>query len=104
MASVPGVGGINRGRGDAMLELSGETKLAGERFRDSPLPEGAVLPEDLGEVVDRKPGTEAPAEAPEAAGPRRAIVEGEKAAAWRPELSRRSREIARRYFEANPDK
>ena len=95
--SIPGRGGVTRGRADAELTYGQET-LPADRFKAQALPPGYVRsPDDWAPVVNM-PG--APIVAPEAGGraASRAYAEDAGQAAWRRTLAPRHQSAVKKYF------
>ena len=96
-----GKGGVNRGRGDASLNFSGETQRRLEEFEAAKLPRGVVAPEEweLAEVSRAAPEV----------NPRRDRSGGSTGAAGSGEASSRRRlapgrrEVVRRFFTRESD-
>jgi hypothetical protein len=92
----PGRGGLSRGRGDAYLNLSGDTKEATDAFEAKKLPPGRA-PRAPGERVGF--GRTAPRVAPvRDTGAGSAGDTGSGEAAWRRRLAPRLRDAVRRFF------
>ena len=97
VAGIPGQGGVSRGRGDADLAFSGETKGRTNEFESKALPEASAFdPEATGLVGV---GAAAPEAAP--AGGSSGLVEGETStgrSAWKRRLAPHHREAVRDLF------
>lgn len=94
----PGVGGINRGRGDAPLTW-GKESLPFDRFKPVALPPGSVRSPDEWSPVAVLPG--APKESPEASAPAAAQSYAGAAGqgAWRRTLAPRHHSAVKKYFD-----
>jgi hypothetical protein len=92
----PGRGGVSRGRGDAALGHTGDTKAAEGPFRPERLPPGVPIPEGALRIGV---GRAAPQANPvREAGPGAAGATGVGEAAWRRRLAPSVRSVVRDYF------
>jgi hypothetical protein len=99
--SIPGQGGVTRGRADAELTWGKET-LPTDRFKAQALPPGAVRSADDWAPVALLPG--APETSPERSGRAvaRAYADESGQAAWRRTLAPRHHSAVRKYFSHEP--
>jgi hypothetical protein len=93
----PGVGGINRGRGDASMTW-GRESLNFDRFKAVPLPPGAARSPDDWAPIAVLPG--APKESPELgeAAPAQTFADTAGQEAWRRTLAPRHTSAVKKYF------
>jgi hypothetical protein len=93
----PGRGGVNRGRGDAELTWGQETAPF-DRFKATPLPQGAARsPDDWAPIVELPGAPQASAELSASAGAHQyadAVGQG----AWRRALAPRHQSAVKKYF------
>jgi hypothetical protein len=93
----PGVGGINRGRGDAPLTWGKESQRL-DRFKAEPLPPGAARsPDDWAPLIE-VPGTPEDSPVLSTAGAARRYAESSGQTAWRRTLAPRHQSAVKKYF------
>ncbi|QDU36431.1 hypothetical protein Mal4_07170 [Maioricimonas rarisocia] len=98
--SIPGRGGVTRGRGDAEMTWGDESDDQNAKFKETVLPPG-FLEDPKNEVLGVTLAP--PEETPDAAAPRGAAREERATAgreAWNRQLRPRHRSVVRRYFDS----